>query len=359
MSKSRKVLGVVLAVMLVLNVFAVSAFAAGATSYESDPAAYNQEWKVTKTSDTTATISLTTNYAVGPVQFKLNGTITGVTVGDGYYAGADIKLSGDNTLVLLVPDTEGTVPGKTMSGTVIANVTFSGATPTIVNAPKTAATPDGTLIASRLTEGTVNASNFVLGQSVSVLADGEASQAADLAVKAGAQEGILIDTHKTFGGAYAGVVYGFKQAANNTFKNSAYITAALEATNGGSLEVITSDGKTAATGNYGTGSTIVVKNANGSVAKTYVVCIFGDVDGNGLINTADANGVKASVNNTKIPNNSVQRLAANAQLVNNAVMMHNIVTGDASAVKGHVGGSAKLDMVALAAKHASFNNNYQ
>ena len=43
MSKSRKVLGALLAIVMVLSVISISAFAAGATYYEED-ASYTQSW---------------------------------------------------------------------------------------------------------------------------------------------------------------------------------------------------------------------------------------------------------------------------------------------------------------------------
>ena len=45
MSKSRKVLGALLAVVMVLSVLSISAFAAGGTSYEED-ASFTQSWSL-------------------------------------------------------------------------------------------------------------------------------------------------------------------------------------------------------------------------------------------------------------------------------------------------------------------------
>jgi len=374
MSKSRKILGALLAVVMVLSVLSISAFAAGATSYEdleNDPLAanYSQTWALgtPSGSDSTYTVDvlLTTNYNVGPVSFKLEGvtSIVEIEVKDGYYKDATLADKANSGLILMVPDTSSTVVSKEASGT-IATITYTtnaaGGVVSIANDPKNANNPNGTLVAARATAATINVSDFVVGQpKVTVTGPGATPPAgdADLELKSGVK-GIVVDSSKTFAGSYDGVVYGFNQTANNTFKNANYIKNALEATSDVDLVIRASDGGTAATGNYGTGSTITVLNADGSTAKVYAVCIFGDVDGNGLINTADANAVKASVNNTKIPNNSIQRLAANAQNVNNATMMHNIVTGDASAIKAHIGGT-KLNMAALAERHNSFNNNYQ
>ena len=75
MSKSRKVLGALLAVVMVLSVLSISAFAAGGTSYEED-ASFTQSWSLgTPVSlggnQYKVDVILSTNYEVGPVSFKL------------------------------------------------------------------------------------------------------------------------------------------------------------------------------------------------------------------------------------------------------------------------------------------------
>ncbi len=353
---SKKVIGALLAIALVLSVFSFTVFAAG-TGYDNDPS-HTQTWGLSAISGSNGTytvdVILTTTYPVGPVQFKIDNVdeVTKVEVGSGYYKAT--AYAGKTGLISLIPDTSSTLEVKTLSNAVIAKVTYksaSNATPEINNVVKSASNPQGTLFASFADgSGYVNACDFLVGQAATIIpVGGEMPEPpaadADLAVKSGVT-GVVIDTHKTFGGKYAGAVYGFAQVANNTFASVAYLNNSLEATDGSAITV------TKGTKGYGTGTTVSVGN------KTYVVVIFGDVDGNGLINTADANATKASVNNTKIPNDSVERLAANAQIVNSDTMMHNIVTGDASAIKGHIGGT-KIDFAALAAKHASFNKNYQ
>lgn len=351
---SKKVIGGLLALALVLSVFSFSVFAAG-TGYETDTS-YTQTWGLANKagSDGTYTVDvlLTTNYPVGPIQFKIDGVdeVTSVTVGSGYYKATPSY--GKTGLVVLTPDTSSNLLGKKLSNAVVATVTYkssSNGTPAIKDDVKSASNPQGTLMAARL-DGSdyVNSASFIVGQKATIVALGgemPSPTEADLQVKSGVT-GVVIDKNKTFGGKYAGAVYGFAQAANNTFATVNYLNNSLEATDGSAISA------TKGTKGWGTGTTVTVGT------KTYVVVIFGDVDGNGLINTADANATKASVNNTKIPNDSVERLAANAQNVNSDAMMHNIVTGDASAIKNHIGGK-KIDFAALAAKHASFNKNYQ
>jgi hypothetical protein len=186
---------------------------------------------------------------------------------------------------------------------------------------------------------------------------GAVSLPAELVLTAtGTSKGVVIDNTHTFGGAYAGVVYGITAA---TYKTKANITNNVEASNGGSLVVKASDGKTAASGNYGTGSTIEVLNADGtSTGKVYVFIVFGDVDGNGLINGNDIGAAASFITDASLaPNNSVKRMAANCQIVAAAAMMHTINANDIKAIAGNLSGT-KLDQVALATKMASLTGTY-
>ena len=372
MSKSRKILGALLAVVMVLSILSISAFAAENTSYEEVPSAYSQRWSLGQPVSQGGTtykieVNLTTTYPVGPVAFRLVGAnVISVTGGTEYYSNP-LTTQGDTGMVLMVPDTSATVPAHSVNGH-IATVTYTtsnanGAV-TLEKSAKTADSPNGTLVAGRCTAGTVNASDFVVGQYTYVngeLLNEVATQPADLALKAGTT-GVVIDTHKTFGGQYAGVVYGFKQINNTTFKKAAYITDSLEATNGGSLVVTTSDGvapNQAGMGNFGTGTTVKVLNSDGSVAKTYVICIFGDVDGNGLINVSDTQTTfAASGKATGFGNNSLKNLAANVAISTVGAVMHKIQVNDVQAINSYVGGK-KFDTAAIAAAHQSFNVNYQ
>lgn len=373
---SKKILSVVLALVFVLTTFAVSAFAVGASGYEEDAAAYTQTWALGEPVDNgdgtwTVDVSLTANYHVGAISFVVtntaptNAVLTSVTKGAALTYEANIQMNATTGLVAIIPEplTAGDLGADLTAGGVIAQLTYTlaggaSADLAIENAPKTATNPGGELIAVRLSDNNLTTGKMIYGQTVTSVGEtrtlGAVSAPADLAKTAGAEAGVLIDKGHTFGGAYTGVVFGFTQAANNTFMTTAYLTKNLEATNGGSLAFSRSIGKTG----YGTGTVITVKNADGTVAATYVVVIFGDADGNGLINGNDTKAVQGAVSvSTTYANNSVQRMAANCQLVNVAAMMHTLNGNDTKAVKAHVGGT-KLNQAALAAKQAGFTVNY-
>lgn len=388
MSKTRKILSLVLALAMIVSTFAVSAFAAA--SYESDEdieaGKYNQTWALSGPADNgdntyTVDVNLTTDYATGAIQFVLTNTAAAsvtyksIALGDAIPADYNAQISAyekvndDGTskvTVMIIPTTEdvSTISAVALDG-IVAKVTYTlvsgSATIALDNNPSSATNPAGTLIAGRASDGNLVTSDMITGQVVAITAGaesvtiGSSALPSDLALtEAGSTAGVVIDTNKTFGGAYAGVVYGFKQSANNTFVNTTYLTTNLTATNEGTLSFDRSIG----TSGYGTGTEITVTGKDGGT-KTYVVVIFGDVDGNGLIAVADATVIrKAMTDATAAPNNSVKRLAANCALLAAAIPMHNIQANDITPVRNNIKGT-RIDQAALAAKHATLNTYYQ
>ena len=345
---------------------------------------YNQTWALSGPADNgdntyTVDVNLTTDYATGAIQFVLTNTAAASVTYDSIALGDAIpadykaqisafeKVNDDGTskvTVMIIPTTENvsTISAVALDG-IVAKVTYTlvsgSATIALDNNPSSAANPAGTLIAGRASDGNLVTSDMITGQNVEVTAGaesviiGNAALPSDLAKKSTAEAGIVIDTVHTFGSAYDGVVFGFTQAANNTFMNTNYLVNNLEATNEGTLTFSRSIGKTG----YGTGTVITVTGKDGGT-KTYVVVIFGDVDGNGLINVNDTTAVQKAVNvASTYANNTVQRMAANCQNVAAAAMMHVLNVNDTTAVKQHVNGT-KLDQAALASKMASLTGTY-
>ena len=386
MSKTRKILSLVLALAMIVSTFAVSAFAAASYESEDDIAAkkYNQTWALSEPVDNggntyTVDVNLTTDYATGAIQFVLTNTAAAsvtydsIALGDAIPAdyNAEIsafeKVNDDGTskvTVMIIPTTYDVseIAAEAIDG-VIAQVTYTlvsgSATIALDNNPSSATNPAGTLIAGRASDGNLVTSDMITGQVVAITADaesviiGNSVLPSDLAKKATAEAGIIIDKGHTFGGAYDGVVFGFTQAANNTFMNTNYLNNNLEATNGGALSFSRSIGKSG----YGTGTVITVTGLDGGVKK-YVVVIFGDVDGNGLTNTNDTKEIKKVISDkTYLANNSVQRMAANCQNVVAAAMMHTVNINDSKELKKHIGGT-KLDQSALGSRMTQNTSYY-
>lgn len=375
---SKKILSIVLALTLALSCFAVGAFAIGEIGYEEEDSTYTQAWSLSEAAEGDdgwyVEVSLTADYAVGAMQFALEFSSADITIADvvagagltaDYNADIAFDTTGASNIVAIIPNPvdDASEAIDASAGIVVCTVYFTvaeGASGTvqIKDDAKSKTNPGGTLFAARMDDGILATGTAITGQITSIETParniGAVSLPAELVKKAGAEEGILIDRTHTFGGAYTGVVFGFTQAANNTFMNTNYLNNAFEASNGGSLAYSRSIGATG----YGTGTVITVKNADGTVAETFVVVIFGDVDGNGLTNVNDA---KAAQTGYKVAstyaNNSVQRMAANCQLVTAAAMMHTLNVNDAKVVQAHYKGT-KVDQAALAAKMASLTGTY-
>ena len=336
----------------------------------------------------TVDVVLETNYNTGVISFDIvadGATLVDAVAGSAITYTADVAFFEGMEHVDIIPNptlAQAAVDAPIFAaGSVIATLTYeladgaSSATLKLMNDSKCAENQGGTLFAVRLDNKTLASNSVYYGQRVidaegndiaigaeiaSVTLGQEAAEPADLALTAtGEANGVVIDTTKTFGGAYAGVVYGFKQVAANTFMTNVYLNNNLTATNGGTCAFARADGKTS--GGFGTGSTVTVKNADGSVSKVYVVVIFGDVTSDGLINSADLTQVVAgSKSATYFPNNSVKKLAANTYVVvKQGAILHNVQGNDVTPLKTHTRGNAYwLNQANIANVHATTTTTF-
>ncbi len=373
MSKTRKILSVVLAVVLVFAL-SVPAFA----NWEAEGNGYTQTWALgtpvatANDNEYAIDVSLTTDYATGAVEFELLFTgdvvLTGATLGAGYYADAEISKNTTTGKIVIIPDTTGvsTLEATEIDG-VVATITVTGTLGTVAikDDAKSETNQGGTLIAARVAPANLVGGTQYVGQEL-VSAGAPVSigaVAADLAIKAGAPAGIVIDRNKTFGGAYAGVVYGFDVAdASAVIKTTTMYTDSLEATNGGSLEFTAI--KVGRTNCYGTNAKIVVKNSNGTVSKTYVIVIFGDLDSNGAVTADDTGFVYAHVKGDAVITDEVKIMAANTVTAGRTASaketsMYEITADDTGVVYAHVKGTKTIDQVSAAALQNTYNANYQ
>lgn len=304
MSKSRKVLSALLAVVMVIGMLSVCAFAAGDTFYEDaeDAAKFTQSWSLgtpVSQGGTTYTVQvmLSTNYPVGPVAFKLEGaSVTGVVGGSEYYSNPLTTTTSGTGMVLMIPDTADTVPAVSVNGH-IATVTYTTSNAngvvTIAADPKNAENPGGSLVAARCTAGTVNASNFAVGQTASVSGQVITPPAGGETPVLSGVNGAVVDDTRNY-------VYGIPAA-------TADVKTYLSASASGVIEVIAND----AGATNGTGATIKLYNSSKSeVIKTYTLIIFGDVDGDGVIGLPDAGIIQSAANYVTAPLTGITAFAA-------------------------------------------------
>lgn len=301
MSKTRKLLSVVIALMMVVSMFAMTANAAYYFESEEDAANYTQTWALSEPVDNgdgtyTVDVSLTTNYATGPIQFVLTNTntsvaaIQSVTIGSAIPAeyNATVSASKEKGKVMFLYDTSSvaTIEGVEIDG-VIATVvyTYSGsgsATIAIDDNAKSATNVGGTLIAARMSNGDVVTGDPITGQTVDAgneVIIGSAAQAPTLGVIDGTIG--VIDTTRTTMGDYdaetvTGYIYGVEPEYGET------VLDVFEVVGDGELEIVANDAGSEA----GTGTIVNVLDLDGNVVETYVLIIFGDVNGDGMA-TAD------------------------------------------------------------------------
>ena len=307
---SKKIISAVLALVFVMSLFTVSAFAVGDTAVEKEGSTYEQEWSLSQPENNGANgeykvyVTLKADYTVGAIQFvaapeKGKATLTGVELNSAVFTtayNAQVSYNAVTGKVLIIPKpTSPSADGidNLGDGKVIATLTYEleeGATSSkieILNQPKTAKDPDGTLIAARLHEGTLTTATMYYGQNVTVgdsITIGAAAAEAPALVPVEGSLGV-VDTTRTaialdedaepIEGGVDGYLYGIQPDSDDYATIEDVFTIKGE----GTMEV---DG-------VGTGAMVYVKDIDGNVVATYVVIIFGDVNGDG-----DAEGTDMS-----------------------------------------------------------------
>ncbi len=288
---SKKILSVLLAIALVASCFAVSAFAIGGISYEEDET-YTQAWALGEPVDNgngtwSVDVTLTANYAVGAMQFEVTNTdnvnvkLTGFALGERipelWYAEAT-NFSNDSGIVAIIPEpTDDAVDALDCSaGVVVGTLTYTvadGASATIKIAEdaKSATNPGGTLIATRMSDDNVVTGTPIVGQVATVGVErviGAAPVAQPTLKVIDGTNGVIDDAR--------GYLYGIDAYNYQTVREVFEVQD-------GSYEIIPST--LSVDGAEGTGAQLVVLDADNNPVKTYTIIIFGDVNGDGLIDS--------------------------------------------------------------------------
>lgn len=314
---SKKILSIVLALALALSCFAVSAFAAGSIAYESeeDAALYNQAWALESTNSGnvyTVKVLLTADYDVGPIQFKVlktvsNGTITltNAVAGDAIPAEwtADVSFSDTTGKVAVIPnpEEEGAYGIANPSNACVAILTYevsddaAGSLVIDVADAKNAAKPNGTLIAARMDDKNIVTSTAYTGQTVSQDTNTVTIGSASVAPTLVAIDGTLgvVDTSRTMLDEWdndgdgdtqnvAGYLLGFDPDNNGS------LDELFKVEGDGTMEIVaSSEGSETATGTM-----VNVVDLDGNIVATYVVIVFGDVNGDGFADGTDGSNIE-------------------------------------------------------------------
>ena len=308
---SKKLLSVFVALMMVVSMFAIVANAAG---YEDDETAaeYTQDWALSEPVDNgdgtwTVDVLLTTNYGTGPIQFVLTNTdtsvaaIKSVTLGDAIPESynATVSVSKAKGKVMIIADTAGTgtITAEEIDG-VIATVvyTYAGegsAEIAIDDNAKSATNVAGTLIAARMSDGDLVTGDPITGQTVtvgdSVIIGGGA--APELAVIDGTIG--VIDTSRqdmycdeseagTGDATFTGYIYGVEPEYSES------IDAVFEVVGDGYMSIVANEAGSEA----GTGTVVEVYDNSDNLVASYVLVIFGDVNGDGMVDAVDAGDIE-------------------------------------------------------------------
>lgn len=382
MVKSKKILSLALALVMALGVLTMGVFAAKTTptatftvSASASEVANGDEVTITVKANATETfyagpMSLPIEYDASLFEYVADSAAVANIYGAGTTKSA-VKAEAGKLTVALTPSTSGAVTAPDLNGANLTVLTFKlkaigttgSSTVAIANDQKTADKIGGKFYCGSFDSANPKTAELTeIGQTLNrvdtTISYKSAAEPADLELTAkGTEDGVIIDTRYNFGGQYDGVLYGFKQETNGTFKaNNTYITKSLQATNGGSLAIAKSFNKQG----WSTGTVVTVLNKDGSESKRYVVVIFGDVNCDGLINGADV----TACNNYALGEaltNAVIRMAANCQITKTPALLYKINGGDVSALDSYVikaTGAFTQASLAKAFKDAGVSANY-
>lgn len=314
MSNIKKIIGVVLALVMVLSV-ATIAFAA-------DGDAYSVAFTADKTTldageSATVTVKITSNFNVSamsiPVFFDNSKvTVTAATTlpadktkiateadpdVDKYFQGSGHTKDDYGIRALVYVAKQGDSirsysDEAVMTLTVTAKDGASGAVvlECISTTVKTSANPSGTLYLAKNASGNATVDSLgevidnatVTGAKATITIAGGAAADPELVLTAtGSDYGTVIRTDLCTTD-YAGCVFGIDTLNGESIED--YVTA-----NNGSIEVLPNEESGAIT----TGATILLKNNAGETVATYVFIYFGDVNGDGAVDGTDAVAVES------------------------------------------------------------------
>lgn len=306
MVKSKKILSLALAVVMVLSMLTVGAFAAATTPTGTFTVSSSAS-EVANGDVITITVkaNATEDFYAGPMSLPIKYDASlfeyvadSATVADIYGAGATksvVKSDAGMLTAVLTPSTSGTVTAPNLNGANLTVLTFQlkaiGSTGSsaieIADDQKTASNISGKFYCGSFDGSNPKADELTaIGQTLNRVGTTVAYAAAGtpelILTEKGTEMGTVIDRTSDCND-YAGFVYGIDTLLDGEDILD-FVTTEV-----GSVEVVENED-----GLMSTGATIVLKDASGEIIETYVFVYFGDVNGDGLVDLSDSGAIEAS-----------------------------------------------------------------
>ena len=295
MTKAKKAIGVILAVVMLATMFAFGSFAVtpGNATFTVTPSATQVE-----VGDTvTVTVAVTTGYYAGPIgvpvhydaalfdyvegSFKPNADIYGAGAADANHFNNNGCLT-----VAFAPKSE--VAG--VKAQVLNNVTLftfqltakaNGVSPVQLKAEdqKALGNMTGKLYCGQKANAAITSEDIMIGQTFTLknssVTIGSAAAPELQLSETGAANGAVIDRDRCASGDYAGCIYGVDTVNGEDL-------AEYLSTPAGSINIVENEN-----GAISTGATVELLDADGNVIETYVFVYFGDINGDGAVDGSD------------------------------------------------------------------------
>lgn len=305
MTKAKKAISLIVSVVMLLGVLAVGVFANDNTGVaENGTIALSFDKASYSAGDTVkVTVALTTDYYAAtvsvPVQYDSSAVkfVSGTTASTLFGAGDATKTvvndaaAGGKTYVYVgvLPQAAGGAVAQKANGVVLSTLTFTASKAIsdtaaafgVLNDQKTMTNLGGKLYVGSYKTSDVTSTVYTTGQKLTFPVMKAAAAADPELILTEEGNGAVIRTNLCTGsGDYAGCVFGIDTLNGENIED--YVT-----TKAGSIEVVAND-----QGNMTTGATILLKDDSGEVVATYVFIYFGDVNGDGAVDSADAAAVE-------------------------------------------------------------------
>lgn len=303
MAKAKKALSLVLAAVMLMGVMSLISFAADAPAGQEATIGFSYDKQSYAAGDTvTLTVKLTSNYFVAstaiPVEFDSAAaayTGTGGVIGGalfGSVAATEIAAFPSDGLlyVALTPRAGQTAVAQQCADVVLFTATFTATTAIsdpakvfgVLDDQKTMSNLTGKLFVGSYATADITSTVYATGQTLTYPTLVVGGDPELILTEVGATAGVVIDKARcTTGGEYAGCIYGIETLDGESIAD--YVTTQF-----GSINVVVNEN-----GFESTGATIQLLNTDGAVLETYIFVYFGDINGDGAVDIADAGAVEA------------------------------------------------------------------